>query len=247
MLRFGGGGGVISVGQRFSSNGFTPTSVSGISAWYDPSDISTLFQDVAGTTPVTADGDPVARVNDKSGNSHNLLQATSSKRPIYKTSGGLSWLLFDGVDDILSATFTIPQPFVRVTGIKTPASISSGTQILGGAVVNTGVLFYSGTAAIGIYSGVTLGTVAVAISTAYCTTERHNGASSRVAINNGSYTSGDAGSTLPGGVSVGGSQAAGSGFSAISYYGGAIYAADVSAADIARLRTFVGAKSGLTL
>lgn len=34
--------------------------------WYDPSDKSTLFQDVAGTVPVTKDGDPVGLILDKS-------------------------------------------------------------------------------------------------------------------------------------------------------------------------------------
>lgn len=34
-------------------------------AWYDPSDLATLFQDSAGTTPVTADGDPVGLMLDK--------------------------------------------------------------------------------------------------------------------------------------------------------------------------------------
>lgn len=73
-------------------------------AWYDPSDINTLFKDVAGTTPVTADGDAVARVNDKSGNGHNLLQSSAALRPLYRTAGGLSWLELDGVDDTLSTS-----------------------------------------------------------------------------------------------------------------------------------------------
>lgn len=34
-------------------------------AWYDPSDLTTLFQDSDGTTPVTADGDPVGMALDK--------------------------------------------------------------------------------------------------------------------------------------------------------------------------------------
>jgi len=34
--------------------------------WYDPSDLSTMFQDSAGTTPVTADGQPVGLILDKS-------------------------------------------------------------------------------------------------------------------------------------------------------------------------------------
>ena len=37
-----------------------------VGAWYDPSDLTTLFQDSAGTTPVTAAGDPVGLMLDKS-------------------------------------------------------------------------------------------------------------------------------------------------------------------------------------
>ena len=35
-------------------------------AWYDPSDLTTMFQDSLGTTPVTADGQPVGLILDKS-------------------------------------------------------------------------------------------------------------------------------------------------------------------------------------
>ena len=34
--------------------------------WYDPSDLTTLFQDTAGTTPVTTPGQTVALMLDKS-------------------------------------------------------------------------------------------------------------------------------------------------------------------------------------
>ncbi|WP_407473536.1 hypothetical protein [Sulfitobacter sp. PM12] len=68
-------------------------------AWYDPSDTSTLWQDTAGTIPVTADGQSVARMDDKSGNGNHATQATASKQPTYKTNGSLRWLSFDGVDD----------------------------------------------------------------------------------------------------------------------------------------------------
>lgn len=83
------------------------TTTNSIVSWYDPSDISTLFQDAAGTTPVTADGDPVGLMMDKSGNGNHVSQATSTKRPIYHTSGGISWLTFDGVDDYLQSAGTI--------------------------------------------------------------------------------------------------------------------------------------------
>jgi len=50
---------------------------------YDPLNIATLFQDSAGTTPVTAPGDPVARVLDLSGNGHHATQTTDSSRMTY--------------------------------------------------------------------------------------------------------------------------------------------------------------------
>lgn len=69
--------------------------------WLDPYDKSTLFQDAAGTTPVTADGDPVGLWMDKSGNSNHFSQSTTAAKPTYRESGGLAWLEFDGVDDSL--------------------------------------------------------------------------------------------------------------------------------------------------
>ncbi len=51
-------------------------------AWYDPSDMSTLFQDSAGTTPVTAVEQPVGLMLDKSGRGNHALQATTTKRPV---------------------------------------------------------------------------------------------------------------------------------------------------------------------
>ena len=73
-------------------------------AWYDPSDLTTLFQDAAGTIPVTTDGDPVGLMLDKSGNDNHASQATASNRPIYRTDGTLHWLEFDGVDDLMVAS-----------------------------------------------------------------------------------------------------------------------------------------------
>lgn len=73
--------------------------------WYDPSDLSTLYQDAAGTIPVTASGDPVGLMLDKSGNGNHAKQTISSSRPIYKTDGILHWLGNDGVDDY----FVIPE------------------------------------------------------------------------------------------------------------------------------------------
>jgi hypothetical protein len=50
-------------------------------AWYDPSDLTTLFTDSAGTTPVTGVEQFVGRMNDKSGRGNHATQTTSAKRP----------------------------------------------------------------------------------------------------------------------------------------------------------------------
>jgi hypothetical protein len=66
--------------------------------WYDPSDLSTLFQDSAATTAVASDGDPVGNANDKSGNDNDATQSVSASRPTYKNDDTID---FDGVDDHL--------------------------------------------------------------------------------------------------------------------------------------------------
>lgn len=71
-------------------------------AWYDPSDLSTMFQDTAGSTPITAAGQSVARINDKSGLGNHWTQATALSRPTYEVDGTLRYLNFDGVDDQLA-------------------------------------------------------------------------------------------------------------------------------------------------
>jgi hypothetical protein len=67
--------------------------------WLDASDLSTLWQDTAGTSAVTADGQTVKRWTDKSGQSHAFTEATNG--PLYKTDGSKHWLLFDGTNDKL--------------------------------------------------------------------------------------------------------------------------------------------------
>ena len=96
-------------------------------AWYDPSDLSTLFQDAAGTTPVTTDGDPVALMLDKSGNVNHAIQSVAASRPVYRTDGALHWLQFDGVDDHLNVP---DNPSLRQTQMSFVFSYLSTAQHL---------------------------------------------------------------------------------------------------------------------
>jgi len=71
--------------------------------WADPSDTSTLFQNSDGTIPVTANGDPIGLVLDKTGNNYDLKQTVSASRPELLNGG----IVFDRVDDAL--TLTVPE------------------------------------------------------------------------------------------------------------------------------------------
>lgn len=72
-------------------------------ALFDPSDLSTLFQDAAGTIPVTAIGQIVALMLDKSGNGYHATQSITAYRPaLMQDIYGYYYLAFDGIDDYMS-------------------------------------------------------------------------------------------------------------------------------------------------
>ena len=80
-----GGGAAFSPADRFTGiNGF----------WYAPNDLSTMFQDAAGTVPVTATGQTVKRINDKSGNGHHIANAAANWT--LQNDGTNNYLLTDG-------------------------------------------------------------------------------------------------------------------------------------------------------
>ena len=69
--------------------------------WLDPSDLSTMFEDAAGTIPVTTDGQPVGLIKDKSGRNNHASQSVEASRPIYRTNGSLRWLSCNGINQYL--------------------------------------------------------------------------------------------------------------------------------------------------
>lgn len=110
----------------FSPSSLFASGESGV--WFDPSDFSTLFQDASGLIPVTDVGQPVGRINDKSGRGNNAVAAS---RPILqRDTSGKVYLAFDGVNNSLSTAAPIgftSAPFECVAGW---ASGSSGLQAL---------------------------------------------------------------------------------------------------------------------
>jgi len=74
--------------------------------WYDCTDLSSMFQDVAGTIPAVV-GSSVALIKDKSGRGNDLTQSVSSSCPILQQDINAQYYLqFDGVDDRLTNVST---------------------------------------------------------------------------------------------------------------------------------------------
>ncbi|MEN6621315.1 MAG: hypothetical protein ABFD50_07190 [Smithella sp.] len=98
--------------------------------WYDPSDLSTMFQDLAGTVPVTAVGQPVGRILDKSGRGNHATQSTAASRPILEIDGnGKYYLRFDGVDDSMSTSninFTVTDKMMVFAGVRKLSDAARG-------------------------------------------------------------------------------------------------------------------------
>jgi hypothetical protein len=98
-----------------------------VGVWYDPSDITTLFQDSAGTIPVTAAGQSVRRMLDKSGRGNHATQAVLAQAPTY----GLH--PYFGVRNLLSyteqfdnAVWAKTSMTVSVDPSTTPTGVTSG-------------------------------------------------------------------------------------------------------------------------
>ncbi|MDN5621783.1 MAG: hypothetical protein L0G96_01510 [Acinetobacter sp.] len=84
--------------------------------FYDPNDLSTMYQDAVGTIPVTEVGQPVGLIRDKSGRNNHAYQTTSASRPILRqnVTTGAYYLEFDGTDDFLQTAVSLPFPVTAV-------------------------------------------------------------------------------------------------------------------------------------
>jgi hypothetical protein len=101
-------------------------SLAGYNLWFNSQE--GLYQDTAGTSPVTADGQTVKRWDDQVGSLGVSLQEATNG-PTYKTNivGTFPSVRGDGVNDFLSATFTYNAPFTVYFLLK---KLSAGTDRL---------------------------------------------------------------------------------------------------------------------
>ena len=87
-----------------------PTSIPSCALWLDGADSTTMFQNTAGTTPITADGQTIAAWRDKSANRYLFIQPTTANQPVYKTGirNGSSITRWNGTSTGLQSSTTLP-------------------------------------------------------------------------------------------------------------------------------------------
>jgi hypothetical protein len=116
--------------------------------WYDPSDFSTMFQDSAGLTPVTAVGQAVGRILDKSGRGNHATQATPGARPLLQQeAGGQYYLAFDGGDDQMATASINPGSTDKMQlffGALTTSTANQGVMQFGSGAGSMNALFLAG-------------------------------------------------------------------------------------------------------
>jgi len=113
--------------------------------FYDPNDLSTMYQDAAGTIPVTAAGQRVGLMKDKSGRNNHAFQTDSACKPKLQrnTTTGAYYLAFDGVDDFLqtsSINFTATDKVSLFAGVRklSDAATSILAELSTSATANAG-------------------------------------------------------------------------------------------------------------
>lgn len=161
-----------------------PVYPTGSTHLWDVANITTF--DDSGTLRITGVTDPIGAAN--------LSQADNAKRAI--SSGGA--MVFDGVDDTYSVSYSLSQPFARIAVVQGDGT--AGT-VCDGATLNTARIYFA-SAAIRAYAGSTLQR-----TTAFTTKEIYvavfDGASSLLKINDGAAHSGAVGAAVPNGFTMG--------------------------------------------
>ena len=121
-----------------SGGGFSPDSLEGLGLWIDAAHAASLFQDSAGTTPASANGDPLGRVGrlpanyawmDVTANKPSLILNQLNGRPVIRF-GNNDWFWLTNLSllkNVASYTYFAVLKYSNTTGIRTELFYSVGT------------------------------------------------------------------------------------------------------------------------
>jgi hypothetical protein len=187
---------------------FSPTSLAGLTGWWDASDSDTLFDASSGGSLSSADG-AVGRWEDKSGNGRHFTQSVSGSRPVRKTSiqNGRDAIRLDGSDDALEGSVAISS-FVSATAstVFVVARAASASSVVLDSDSAHGFFdagsSYGSSGFVGSYAAFAFGQQPAAPSIAYSVgdwkalTTRHGDGSLEIRLNGASATSASVSSRL---------------------------------------------------
>jgi hypothetical protein len=196
--------------KKWSPFTFTPNLIPGLSAWYDSTKLTSLWQNSTRTTSVKVDGDLVGAWDDLSGNGNHVIQSVNINRPTYKTA-------IQNGNPIVRFTFANGTFLAKTYGtlLSQPSTIfwagSFGSHINtfiydGVDATNRNVLCHgpSGSAVnFGAFAGVSLEAAHAIPIAAGVWSVVFNGGSSQIWQDGASFTSGNAGAAAMGGLTMG--------------------------------------------
>jgi hypothetical protein len=248
----------LSLRQRSSgAPSFNPLTLTP-TAWYDPSDLTSMRQSGTRGAPgaAAAVDSPVGLLLDKSGNNYDMAQATAGLRPILRSSGGFYWLEFDGADDgllgpmafggdILTAWAgvrnTTPANNQRVFSMTDPAGVDYDSAA---HTIPIGVFSTGGYSA---YRNGQISTVAFAADTFAVVQSKFDGANHTLRINGANNTPlASTGTFATSETRIGNGFSSGGPFAG-RFYGGGILNRVLTAPEQANLDTYTAGKAGLAL
>lgn len=239
------------------SGGFTPASLFAAGeqgAWYDPSDFSTMFQTDDTSTPVTAAGQMVGRIQDKSGNGNAAVQANLAARPILRLDAvtGTYYLEFDGTDDRLVCPISVSAQFDRVTALRQISWTntdqlwsqgSAGLPELRQSSASPGLIIISSGSSMTANNGLAVGTTGIAVETVDGTAR-----SLSLQINNNAPTTNMPASTFGAQTSMSlGARTAGTLAGNFRVYETVVRSGFMTAGQLAALKAYLANRHGVTL
>jgi hypothetical protein len=229
-----GGGSVIFLGGAAA---FSPTSLTGLVAFFDCKDTSSM----------TLSGSNITQLNDLSGNAHHATQVTGTKQPLSQNDG----CYFDGTDDRLAidlgANLTSYSAFIVMKSSRQrrfDALLDSNTGTAGDTTMETGAgnntleTYINGSGAVGTTTGTW------SLSTIFDGIWTYNASTFTTYLNNaGSTATASAGKTFRRNITMGGDI----GLGGYYYWKDYIYAVVItnavfSSTDRSNLRTWAKAR-----
>ncbi len=220
-------------------------SISGLVAWYDFGNASTLFTDTARTTLVVNNNDPVGSATDLSTLGHHLSNTGATDRPLYQTNmkNSRSACLFDGSNDYLSvASFSLVQPTTVFAVFRALVVNSSPNAVFDGTGADSMELREGSGSAYEVYAGAFLTQTMPAETTSYhIISVLFNGGSSSVSKDNVNFASGNAGASNAGGLNLG-RYGGGSRFLNISFAEFAVWNRTLNLSETASIQSYLNGK-----